>query len=117
MRGLGQHALEDTGEDIEQAGRALRGNAVAHGDVLGQAAADQDRHGVVGGEEIPQRGQRGDAELARAPAGVAAREAGDGVGQRSEANTSELQSLMRISYAVFCFKKKNTQTRHKYTTE
>src|SRR3546814_5731724 len=27
--------------------------------------------------------------------------------QRSEAHTSELQSLMRISYAVFCLKKKN----------
>src|SRR3546814_3376812 len=28
--------------------------------------------------------------------------------QRSEEHTSELQSLMRISYAVFCLKKKNT---------
>src|SRR3546814_4390445 len=28
---------------------------------------------------------------------------------RSEEQTSELQSLMRISYAVFCLKKKNTQ--------
>src|SRR3546814_2398693 len=28
-------------------------------------------------------------------------------GQRSEEHTSELQSLMRISYAVFCLKKKN----------
>src|SRR3546814_5029185 len=27
-------------------------------------------------------------------------------GQRSEEHTSELQSLMRISYAVFCLKKK-----------
>src|SRR3546814_9416985 len=27
---------------------------------------------------------------------------------RSEEHTSELQSLMRISYAVFCFQKKNT---------
>src|SRR3546814_4908618 len=27
---------------------------------------------------------------------------------RSEEHTSELQSLMRISYAVFCWKKKNT---------
>src|SRR3546814_8353192 len=27
---------------------------------------------------------------------------------RSEEHTSELQSLMRISYAVFCLKKKNT---------
>src|SRR3546814_1987259 len=30
-------------------------------------------------------------------------------GGRSEEHTSELQSLMRISYAVFCLKKKNTQ--------
>src|SRR3546814_5321555 len=29
--------------------------------------------------------------------------------QRSEEHTSELQSLMRISYAVFCLKKKNTE--------
>src|SRR3546814_10779255 len=32
--------------------------------------------------------------------------------QRSEEHTSELQSLMRISYAVFCLKKKKRQ----YTT-
>src|SRR3546814_4457092 len=32
----------------------------------------------------------------------------DGVGSRSEEHTSELQSLMRISYAVFCLKKKKT---------
>src|SRR3546814_9761788 len=31
------------------------------------------------------------------------------IGDRSEEHTSELQSLMRISYAVFCLKKKNTQ--------
>src|SRR3546814_2435803 len=35
---------------------------------------------------------------------------------RSEEHTSELQSLMRISYAVFCLKKKtqNTGNHHKY---
>src|SRR3546814_3126594 len=33
---------------------------------------------------------------------------------RSEEHTSELQSLMRISYAVFCLKKKNTK---KHQTE
>src|SRR3546814_3752492 len=33
---------------------------------------------------------------------------------RSEEHTSELQSLMRISYAVFCLKKKNTQKRAKH---
>src|SRR3546814_1801540 len=32
---------------------------------------------------------------------------------RSEEHTSELQSLMRISYAVFCLKKKNT-TKSRY---
>src|SRR3546814_9271683 len=31
---------------------------------------------------------------------------------RSEEHTSELQSLMRISYAVFCLKKKNTYKQH-----
>src|SRR3546814_2331538 len=31
--------------------------------------------------------------------------------RRSEEHTSELQSLMRISYAVFCLNKKTTQTR------
>src|SRR3546814_3851648 len=35
---------------------------------------------------------------------------------RSEEHTSELQSLMRISYAVFCLKKKKIQkNRKKYT--
>src|SRR3546814_8628345 len=35
--------------------------------------------------------------------------------KRSEEHTSELQSLMRISYAVFCLKKK-TQTTEYHTT-
>src|SRR3546814_5220950 len=34
---------------------------------------------------------------------------------RSEEHTSELQSLMRISYAVFCLKKKKTTQNHKHT--
>src|SRR3546814_7853302 len=33
------------------------------------------------------------------------------IAYRSEEHTSELQSLMRISYAVFCLKKKNKTTR------
>src|SRR3546814_6701602 len=38
---------------------------------------------------------------------------------RSEEHTSELQSLMRISYAVFCLKKKtsNTHNRQTYTRQ
>src|SRR3546814_9535727 len=34
----------------------------------------------------------------------------DGGPDRSEEHTSELQSLMRISYAVFCLKKKKKKT-------
>src|SRR3546814_1256223 len=40
---------------------------------------------------------------------------GEGPGRalgRSEEHTSELQSLMRISYAVFCLKKKNNKEKH-----
>src|SRR3546814_4681578 len=49
--------------------------------------------------------------------GSAAFEAAVDVG-RSEEHTSELQSLMRISYAVFCLKKKNKYkpVRQTYTT-
>src|SRR3546814_10792771 len=46
-------------------------------------------------------------------------EAPHGHVHRSEEHTSELQSLMRISYAVFCLKKKTPQTkklRNKYKT-
>src|SRR3546814_4142963 len=35
---------------------------------------------------------------------------------RSEEHTSELQSLMRISYAVFCLKKKKTRQQKKHHT-
>src|SRR3546814_5319854 len=35
---------------------------------------------------------------------------------RSEEHTSELQSLMRISYAVFCLKKKNNKNKTKQKT-
>src|SRR3546814_3026945 len=52
-----------------------------------------------------------------APNCSAARQASGGV-PRSEEHTSELQSLMRISYAVFCLKKKkeNNVTRKSITT-
>src|SRR3546814_3336034 len=57
---------------------------------------------------------------AYSPAVAAAFGAGEGESItgyfRSEEHTSELQSLMRISYAVFCLKKTKTQTKHKNTT-
>src|SRR3546814_1618920 len=57
--------------------------------------------GVRGPGAGDRRGQdAGDAEAAGAAG------AGAAGGVRSEEHTSELQSLMRISYAVFCLKKK-----------
>src|SRR3546814_6289842 len=38
------------------------------------------------------------------------------IGQRSEEHTSELQSLMRNSYAVFCLQKKKTRAQQKHIT-
>src|SRR3546814_4280621 len=53
-----------------------------------------------------RRGTIGQINYGAAKAGV--------LGLRSEEHTSELQSLMRISYAVFCLKKKH-ETHHTYT--
>src|SRR3546814_1294914 len=39
---------------------------------------------------------------------------GMSIALRSEEHTSELQSLMRISYAVFCLKKKNKKNQKEY---
>src|SRR3546814_3897954 len=39
------------------------------------------------------------------------------IGDRSEEHTSELQSLMRISYAVFCLKKNNKTILHTHTNK
>src|SRR3546814_5300377 len=48
---------------------------------------------------------------------VATRTARPAYSTRSEEHTSELQSLMRISYAVFCLKKKNKIKKTKTTKE
>src|SRR3546814_8436126 len=66
------------------------------------------RHPVRGravGDHHPARRHFGAARLCRRQSGT-----------RSEEHTSELQSLMRISYAVFCLKKKTTNTKTTYLT-
>src|SRR3546814_5778211 len=65
------------------------GAAQAQSDQLSQAAS---------GEVDPQAAEAGPSTAAPAPKA------------RSEEHTSELQSLMRISYAVFCLKKKKNKT-------
>src|SRR3546814_2443364 len=79
--------------------RKERGDCDSGASLLGRAAA-----GAAGGEPAklwpqppvpPERPGKGAARR------------GVGADARSEEHTSELQSLMRISYAVFCLKKKN----------
>src|SRR3546814_4401478 len=50
----------------------------------------------------------------RASTGAAPRHCPRDCRSRSEEHTSELQSLMRISYAVFCLKKKNEKKQQRY---
>src|SRR3546814_1828688 len=71
-----------------------------------------------GGEEIgPQDREEGSSQVVRPQGRQEGRQASGEEGHqegseeegRSEEHTSELQSLMRISYAVFCLKKKRTE--------
>src|SRR3546814_1903499 len=67
--------------------------------------ADPDQVQVVGVHRGCQAVGEGQQQASRR-----GRIAHDGGRRRSEEHTSELQSLMRISYAVFCLKKKKKHT-------
>src|SRR3546814_9943946 len=76
--------------------------------------------GAVAGHEISDKtgGSKGNQNIAAAAGAVGGAIAGNAIQnrvQRSDEHTSELQSLMRISYAVFCLKKKNEKTIHSTT--
>src|SRR3546814_955957 len=82
-------------------------------------AQDRDR---VGGAAVARRNDQMDlAAQTRLPRQTPAtghlhpRRWSTAVLTRSEEHTSELQSLMRISYAVFCLKQKNIKTSHPTT--
>src|SRR3546814_2706278 len=98
---------------------SVRGQQALAGDslyvpVIGPATAAKDLYLGMASTQCPiaqrevagvagiQRGHR--VEFGMAAARCIRPDAPD----RSEEHTSELQSLMRISYAVFCLKKKNT---------
>src|SRR3546814_9482194 len=76
-------------------------------------------HGIgrsLRGRQSHRGGHRSDTIALAGPAPADWERCGPGAGLRhrsryggSEEHTSELQSLMRISYAVFCLKKKNKQ--------
>src|SRR3546814_6393966 len=65
-----------------------------------------------------RRADEAEARLANAKARESATEAMIAhLKLRSEEHTSELQSLMRSSYAVFCLKKKTQTTKKTYTVQ
>src|SRR3546814_10283548 len=81
----------------------------------GEAASAEDRAGAAEAP-APAMGQplsrKWTVRILRLSTGLPSRVAGRNRQRlRSEEHTSELQSLMRISYAVFCLKKKNTKHR------
>src|SRR3546814_3119339 len=85
--------------------------------------AGQRLRGLRGGDDqlvgvVPDLGVGGEAVLHRFDVARFDRveEALRHVADRSEEHTSELQSLMRISYAVFCLNKKKIRTTHTPTT-
>src|SRR3546814_1770775 len=87
------------GDDVEAAKAGEVGN-----DILGDAVGESGCRGVAA--DVVER-QHGAARLTlcgRAIVFLLIREPMFG---RSEEHTSELQLLMRISYAVFCLRKKN----------
>src|SRR3546814_1351803 len=69
------------------------------GDRRAQAEAEEAERGLAEDHGRDRQGRRGDQVAHEARQQVA----------RSEEHTSELQSLMRISYAVFCLKKKTSR--------
>src|SRR3546814_4100131 len=98
------------------AGMLVVTGGIAHAQTVSESgkASAGDRN--MAGEEILVTAQRRQERLIETPVTVSA------IGarvieqlrlNRSEEHTSELQSLMRISYAVFCLKKKKQNT---YTT-
>src|SRR3546814_6119739 len=80
--------------------------------VAGDGHAHQSQQGDR--ERAHHEGEGEDAAHAPAPHPSAGDGAGHGLADRgrSEEHTSELQSLMRISYAVFCLKKMTNEHQH-----
>src|SRR3546814_2452015 len=116
-RGTGQHMPEDGSSQ-----GPTDADSVLEVERLGEA-------GNVRGQLLDRRRIAHRARFAMAP--KVDGDKAEGIGQlmlageeaamrhqaRSEEHTSELQSLMRISYAVFCLKKKTNIRRKKHTTQ
>src|SRR3546814_2538738 len=91
-------------------GQDLHGGLLARHALLAPGAVD---HGHAAAAELVV--ERPVAEEATGQVVADGIQRGARLAVRSEEHTSELQSLMRISYAVFCLKKKTTRSKHRHT--
>src|SRR3546814_10450093 len=109
---LGAHAQEDRDDERhphQAVAYAIERHHRRHRPVI-SLAEQKEKNDVGRGTEHDGHHQRGhrhpiEADVGIRPPTLAAQLRCD---ERSEEHTSELQSLMRISYAVFCLKQKNT---------
>src|SRR3546814_5516378 len=110
--GAAHQLLEDpltglvVGDQVHQVVALRRGvlGVGAHVEVQAGTVGEEDVGGAAPGHDAPEQVA---GDLVRAEPPLPPQRARDAV-FRSEEHTSELQSLMRISYAVFCLKKKQT---------
>src|SRR3546814_9767760 len=112
-RGIEHHEIEKITQIVQQAGKS---GAVGqgHGAIVVRSLRQDiqsrrfiQEYGIVQRAlALKQLGKADRLERIELHAGGAAAQ----IAIRSEEHTSELQSLMRISYAVFCLKKKKTNT-------
>src|SRR3546814_7717248 len=97
---------------IRRPPRSTRTDTLFPYTTLFRSPGDRSGH-LAHGREHGTRNRRRDGLPPAAGGGPPRR--GTGCDDRSEEHTSELQSLMRISYAVFCLKKKKNQ-RHTHVS-
>src|SRR3546814_7923805 len=105
--------ISDWSSDVCSSDLAHQLAQLADGEVLAVAFAPADLPAILSGVvAVAQRGVHLLVDLDEL--GSARDRQPDGLEDRgrSEEHTSELQSLMRISYAVFCLKKKNDTTQN-----
>src|SRR3546814_6808705 len=105
MRGLGRDVAAGLGEDRDQRVLAQEGRLARHVGTGDEPEAPfRPEVAIVGDEASGVRRLQRLLDHGMPPAGDREAEG------RSEEHTSELQSLMRISYAVSCLKKKKPTT-------
>src|SRR3546814_3226111 len=103
-------AIRQRADDVDARGDALYG-AWLCGSVLGNVGMALHHklcHTLGGSFNLPHA----EVHTVVLPQAIAFNASAAPEAMRSEEHTSELQSLMRISYAVFCLKKKQQKTNH-----